>query len=261
MNRPNPDWRDPRPEDDVLAVDPSINDERGPRENEAAIDDTEWSDEEMEEEEELESTPRRRKGILREVVETVLLALFIYFAVRSLVQNFKVDGSSMEPSLHHGEYLLVNKAAYPNVDMGKLVQMMPWASGAVPTDRRIFPLGTPKRGDIVVFRYPRDPSRDFIKRVVALPGETIEVRGGMVFVNGQKLDEPYELESPNYSSPPTVVPPDQYYVLGDNRNNSSDSHVWGNVPLDHIIGKAWLTYWPLHEWGGIADNPAVLAED
>jgi signal peptidase I len=125
---------------------------------------------------------------------------------------------------------------------------------------KIMPFGQPKRGDIVVFRYPRDPSRDFIKRVVALPGETVEIKAGQVYVNNQRLEEPYIMDNPTYSKEPAVVLPDQYFVLGDNRNNSSDSHVWGPVPVDNVIGKAWLTYWPIQDWGSIPDHAAAFAD-
>lgn len=225
------------------------------------LEETEWTSEDEPQEVE-ERRAERQKSVLREVVETLLLALLIYFAVRSVVQNFKVEGSSMEPSLHHGEYLLVNKAAYMNVSLGALQGAFPWVSAqeAASGSERLYPLGTPRRGDIVVFRYPKDPTRDFIKRVVALPGETVEVRAGIVYVNNQRLEEPYVLENPSYSRPPEVVPPEHYFVLGDNRNNSSDSHVWGPVPSENIVGKAWLTYWPLKNWGSIGDH-AALAEE
>ena len=231
------------------------------------VPDEEWLEFDEEEEdddvvEREESAAKRNKSILREVAETLLLAFFIYFAVRSVVQNFKVEGSSMEPSLHHGEYLLVNKAAYMSLSLSMLQQPFAWIAGAEPpaeTDA-LRPLGTPQRGDIVVFHYPRDPSRDFIKRVVALPGEIIEVRAGIVYVNNGLLEEPYVLENPSYSRPPEVVPEDEYFVLGDNRNNSSDSHVWGPVPLSKIVGKAWLTYWPVQDWGSVGGTPVLAGE-
>ena len=193
----------------------------------------------------------------REIVETLLLALFIYLTVRAVVQNFKVEGSSMDPTLHHAQYLLVNKAAYMTVDLSQLASRAPALS--VLSQVKVTPFGRPKRGDIVVFRYPRDPSRDFIKRVVALPGETVEIKAGQVYVNNLRLEEPYILDNPTYSKEPTVVLSDQYFVLGDNRNNSSDSHVWGPVPIENVIGKAWLTYWPIKDWGSIPDHAAFAS--
>lgn len=197
----------------------------------------------------------RAKAVVREIAETLLLALFIFLTVRGVVQNFKVEGSSMEPTLHHGQYLLVNKAAYAGMDVSfpaQLLAMLPEGSDTV-----LRPFGAPNRGDIVVFRYPRDPSRDFIKRVVALPGEKVEVRSGIVYVNDQRLEEPYVLENPTYSREASEVPEDNFFVLGDNRNNSSDSHVWGPVPFDNIIGRAWLTYWPWQDWGVLTDRQAA----
>ena len=201
------------------------------------------------------AAPSRASAVIRELAETLLLALFIFLTVRAVVQNFKVDGSSMAPTLHTGQYLLVNKAAYAGMDVSfpaQLLALLPKGDDAV-----LRPFGIPNRGDIVVFRYPRDPSRDFIKRVVALPGEKIEVRSGVVYVNDQRLDEPYVLENPTYSREASVVPEDNYFVLGDNRNNSSDSHVWGPVPLENIIGKAWLSYWPWQDWGVLAERQAT----
>ncbi|MBI4497209.1 MAG: signal peptidase I [Chloroflexi bacterium] len=199
----------------------------------------------------------RLGSVLRETLETVLLALLIFVTVRSVVQNFKVEGSSMEPSLSSGQYLLVNKAAYVGIDLTFLQDALPlFDNTQVPTV--VYPFGAPERGDVIVFRYPRNPDRDFIKRVIALPGDTVEIRGGRVLVNGAHLEEPYIIENTGYSKEPTVVPPDHYYVLGDNRNNSSDSHVWGPVPRENIIGKAWLSYWPLSDWG-LAPNYPVAA--
>lgn len=203
--------------------------------------------------------PRRSRlgTAFREVAETLLLALFIYLTVRAVVQNFKVEGSSMDPTLHHSQYLLVNKAAYLVVDLEEAQRVAPFLARL--PDVKVHPFGLPKRGDIVVFRYPRDPSRDFIKRVVALPGETVEVKAGQVYVNNQRLEEPYIEQNPTYSKGPDVVAADHYFVLGDNRNNSSDSHVWGPVPLHHVIGKAWLTYWPIQDWGRIPDHAAFAS--
>jgi signal peptidase I len=201
------------------------------------------------------SRGRSARNVVKDIAETLLLALIIYLGVRAGVQNFKVEGSSMEPSLHNGQYLLVNKMAYAAVDLDGVAEAVPplqsWKGS------QFFPFGLPQRGDIVVFRFPRDPSRDFIKRVVAVPGETVEVRAGVVFVNNKKLTEPYILDSPTYSKEPTVVPPGEYFVLGDNRNNSSDSHVWGPVPVTEIVGKAWVTYWPMKDWGFIPHTAAA----
>jgi signal peptidase I len=198
------------------------------------------------------------KGTVRDVLETLVLTLVIFLLVRSVVQNFRVEGRSMEPTLHSGQYLLVNKAIYWNIDVDLLKRLFPfirWPEN--PHSRAIYLFQPPQRGDIIVFRYPRDPSRDFIKRVIAVPGEVVEVRQGRVFVNGTPLEEYYINDQPAYQWGPQRLPPDHYFVLGDNRNASSDSHVWGPVPKDYIIGKAWLSYWPPDQFGFLPDR--VLA--
>ena len=160
-------------------------------------------------------------SLFREIVETLLLTVVIFVLVNTLTGRFRIDGSSMEPNLHDGEYVIVNRIVYR--------------------------LHAPQRGDIVVFR--RDASREFIKRVIAVPGETVEVKGGRVLVNGNPLDEPY-IAAPNaYTMEPRTIGPGEYFVLGDNRNNSSDSHNWGTIHLSTIDGKAWITYWPPKSWG------------
>lgn len=167
--------------------------------------------------------------LIREMVETVVLALLIFLLIRVVIQNFRIEGYSMEPNLHQGQYLIVNKAVYR------------W-------------LHPPQRGDIVVFEYPRAPDRDFIKRVIGLPGETVEIRDGSIYIDGVPLAEPY-LGSPTHGSMAArTLGPGEYFVLGDNRDNSSDSRSWGPLPQQNIIGKAWLSYWPPRLWGSIP-NP------
>jgi len=169
--------------------------------------------------------PKRKKSLAREVLETVVLTIVIFVLARAALQNFKVDGMSMEPNLHNSEYVLVNKVDY-------LVE-------------------SPHRGDIVVFQAvpARQPDRDYIKRVIGLPGETVAVHGGAVFINQRRLSEPYIKEPPTYTFATRLVPRGSYFVLGDNRNNSFDSSRWSATPWlarKYIIGKAWIIYWPLH---------------
>ncbi len=168
------------------------------------------------------------KTALRDVLETALLTLVIFLGVRLGVQNFRVEGLSMQPTLQSNQYLLVNKAAYM--------------------------FSEPQRGDIVVFRLPQDPRRDLIKRIVALPGEEVEVRGGVVYVDGKPLDEPYIRDRPQYHFNKKKVPENEYFVLGDNRNNSFDSHVWDWLPRDYLIGRAWVSYWPVETWSVVQHN-------
>jgi signal peptidase I len=106
----------------------------------------------------------------------------------------------------------------------------------------------------VVFRFPGNPERDFIKRIVGEPGDTVEINNGTVYIDGNPLDEPYITSKPTYNYGPMEVPPKQYFVLGDNRNNSYDSHVWGFLPEENIIGQAWLSYWPKDSWGLILNK-------
>jgi signal peptidase I len=188
------------------------------------------------------------RAFLWEMVQTVLLTLIIFLAVRAVVQNFKVEGASMEPSLHTGQYLLINKIGYARLE-GTPLAFIDHHGGAA--DGYLF--GGPQRGDVIVFRAPVQPDKDFIKRVMALPGDTIEVRGGQVLVNDQVIDEPYIRDKPPYLVPRQTVPPDHYFVLGDNRPNSSDSHVWGLVPAENLIGRAWVSYWPPNLWGTVPE--------
>ena len=198
--------------------------------------------------EEAPPRPRRRwRRTARELVETLILALLIFLVVRSAVQNFKVEGSSMDPSLIDGQYLIVNKAIYAHVNLNPLSRVLPFINPGDDPEWYVF--RQPKRGDVVVFRFPNDPKRDFIKRIIGEPGDTVEVRAGIVYINGQSLDEPYITSRPTYNYGPTTVPPKGYFVLGDNRNNSYDSHVWGFVPRENIIGQAWISYWPTDAFG------------
>ena len=164
---------------------------------------------------------------LREVLVTILLALLIFVAVQFTVESRVVEGTSMEPNLHTDERVLVIKASY-------------W-------------FGEPQRGDVIIFDSPQDPSRTLIKRVIALPGEVVEIKDGTVYITDVNDDtfslaEPYINEDPQYTYGPHVVPEDEYFVLGDNRNHSTDSHIWGTLPDENVIGRAWLIYWPLSDW-------------
>jgi signal peptidase I len=169
-------------------------------------------------------TPPAESSLFREVVETILLAAIVFLLVNAATGRFRIDGSSMESALHDGEYVIINRLVYK--------------------------LHPPERGDVIVFL--RDHRRDYIKRVIGLPGETVEIRQGQVFINGQPMAESYLRELGAYSMQPRTVGPGEYFVLGDNRNNSSDSHNWGTVPFSAIDGKAWLVYWPPQSWGLVA---------
>jgi len=209
---------------------------------------------------------RRAGRIGWELVETLLLAALIFFVVRAAAQNFRIEGSSMEPGMHNGQYLLVNKAVYFKINLETLSRYVPFIDAGDRPQRFLF--RAPKRGDVVVFRFPLERSRDFIKRVVAVPGDTVQVEGcerqgdtctgGGVYVNGARLDEPYITNRGRYDYPRQVVPNGAYFVLGDNRNSSYDSHEWGFLAEDDIIGQAMLSYWPLGDFGGVGNRSIDL---
>ena len=162
--------------------------------------------------------------ILREVGITILIAVAVFALLRLTVQSYTVVMSSMEPNFQDGECIMVNKLSYRS-------------SG-------------PQRGDVIIFDPPFDSEYPFIKRVIGLPGETVEIKDEKVFIDGIPLEEDeYIMAPPNYTMLATEVPEDEYLVLGDNRNNSTDSSKGWTVPRDNIIGKAWFIYWPPSKWG------------
>lgn len=175
-----------------------------------------------------QSRPQAR-SFYREVVETIVFTLLIYVLVRTfLFENYRVLGHSMDPTLENNQFLVVNKLDYR--------------------------LHEPERGDIIVFHDLHAGGRKLIKRVIGLPGEVLEIRNGDVLINGLPLAESYLTAPVRYTRPPSAIPDDEYFVLGDNRNNSSDSHHWGTLPSENIVGKAWISYWPPRLWGVIPDQ-------
>ena len=184
-----------------------------------------------------------KKSTLREYFDSIVIALILALFVRTwVVQAFKIPTGSMENNLLIGDHLLVNKFVF-----GPTLSRV---------DRAILPVRDIRHGDIVVFKYPIDPQRDFIKRVIGLPGDTIELKAKKVYINNQPLAESYvhfltpaseggEVTSMDVRERygPVTVPPDQYFVMGDNRDNSQDSRYWGFLPRDHVKGKAMMIYW------------------
>ena len=188
---------------------------------------------------------------MREVAETLLLAALIFLAIRGIpggsggaLANFRVEGASMEPSLDNGEYLIVNKLTYAEIDLTIFDWLPFFDSGDNPVHHL---WDSPDRGDVIVFRSPRNVDRDFIKRIIGVPGDTVTIDRdtGAVMVNGEILDEPYIRGKTTClgSCGPWVVPERAYFVMGDNRQNSSDSRQGWFAPEENIIGKALLTYW------------------
>jgi signal peptidase I len=187
-----------------------------------------------------------KKSAVREYFESIVIAVILALFIRTfVVQAFKIPTGSMENNLLIGDHLLVNKFVFGPVQSA--------------VERAILPITDVKRRDVIVFKYPEEPDRDFIKRVIGLPGETIELREKKVYINGKPQDEPYvHFLSPPRSGGefhevtsfdvrerygPVTVPPNQYFVMGDNRDNSQDSRYWGFLPRDYIKGKALVIYW------------------
>jgi len=172
-----------------------------------------------------ESRERSQKGLdIRELVETLILTLVTYFLIRTFVfETYRVVGQSMMPTLEEDQRLIVSKLSYR--------------------------LHEPQRGDIIVFYDPFDGDRNLIKRIIGLPGELLEIKQGQVYIDGQPLAEPYIPHAGSYSHPSTIIPEGQYFVMGDNRTNSSDSRSWGTLDSAEVVGKAAFTYWPLKLWG------------
>lgn len=181
-----------------------------------------------------QAAPDKKNGgaslvrFLRDIAETLLLAALMFLVINWITARIRVEGLSMKPTLKSGSYVLVNRLAYR--------------------------LGTPTRGDVIVFHFPRDPDQEYIKRIIGLPGDRVEISKGDVRINGERLEEPYIVQPAEYESA-LRVPRDQLFVLGDNRNNSSDSHQWGAVPMENVVGKAVLVYWPPEEWRVISHSP------
>lgn len=167
------------------------------------------------------SQPSVLKFIIN-ILETLIWAVILFVLINLVSARVRVDGASMEPTLINGELVIVNKLSYR--------------------------LGEPTRGDIIVFHFPVDPSQEFIKRVIGLPGDQVSIHDGAIYVNGQRLYEPYLSIQPRYLGN-WIVAEDQLFVLGDNRNNSLDSHNWGTVPIEYVIGKALFVYWPFNALG------------
>jgi signal peptidase I len=185
--------------------------------------------------------PTSLRSAVWEMIQTVALAVVLFLLIRNVVQNFRIDGISMEPNFHNGQFLIVNRFAYCpglHLDVNPLNIHL----------EKTWCVRQPKRGDVIVFEYPKDLSRDFIKRVIGLPGDTVEVKGGKIYINGQLMPEPFGPNPGSSTDGPLTVGSDEVFVMGDNRNNSSDSRTWGPLPLKNVIGKALVSYWPPRYW-------------
>jgi len=176
------------------------------------------------------------KSVLRELLETIAIALVLFFLLQTVVRNFQVDGHSMDPNLQHGQYVMVDKISY----------------------RLPFSIRPPRRGDVIVFTPPIALNKDFVKRIIGLPGDRVEMVNGKIFVNGDSLPNNFGAWLDETSMPMLTVSPDSFFVLGDNRANSNDSRNWGLLSKDAVVGKVWLSYFPPKLWGSITnDRPAA----
>ena len=181
------------------------------------------------------SAEKSRGGwrLLREALETLVLSLVIFGVINTLSARIRVESVSMQPTLYARDFVIVNKLAYR--------------------------LGEPSRGDVIVFRYPPAPEQEpYIKRIIGLPGDQVHITGGKVYINGVALAEPYLKVATNQGGE-WVVPSGSLFVMGDNRNSSSDSRAWGMVPFENVIGKALVVYWPPGKWGLLSFPSAAAA--
>ena len=206
------------------------------------------------------STGRTSRGgvrLLRELIETALIAVLIYAVVRALILPYEVDGASMSPNLHSSDRLLVSRQSYLHVDVDSVFGFLPWVDGS--DDQVIYPFGRPDRGDVIVFEPPVTPGSDqpYVKRIVGLPGESVTFEGGDVFVDGVLLDETYISGAITFCGNRDTcdlgpIPDGNVFVLGDNREHSLDSRSFGFVSVDRIIGQAVFTNWPLEDFGPVS---------
>ncbi len=190
------------------------------------------------------------REFIRELIETGLLSLAVFLALHLSVQNFRVEGSSMVPTLTEGQYIVANKIIYSRVSIDTLAGFLPFIQPSGEGDS-LYTFHRPKYGEIIIFNFPTDQSRDLVKRVIGVPGDTIEIQSGQVIRNGEMVEEPYVVNRDRRTLDPVAVPENAYYVLGDNRRSSSDSRDWGFLSDEHVVGRAWISYWPTDRIGAL----------
>ncbi|MDQ3045466.1 MAG: signal peptidase I [Chloroflexota bacterium] len=193
------------------------------------------------------------RRLARDIIETLILALVIYLAVRTLILPYEVEGASMGPALRSGERLFVNRGAYSHFNVNDLWNVLPWEGRE--GERVVYPFDPPQRGDVIVLEPPVLSEKPYIKRIIGLPGEEIAFQDGYVLVDGRRLGEPYingaltTCRDGQHCA--LTVPEGAVFVLGDNRAHSADSRTFGPVSLDRVIGKAFFSNWPLETFGPI----------
>lgn len=189
-------------------------------------------------------------GILREILETIIFALLVFLVVQAISRNYMVQSISMQPTLYEGQYLVVNRLVYAN---GSAIDLLKKVADRVTPVRRLIDtvIHAPRRGDVIVLVPITKTKPDLIKRVIGIGGDKVELRQGVLYLNDRAIDEPYVRAAVGQSWGPAVVGTGQLFVMGDNRGNSSDSRAFGMLPLSHVVGQAWLRYWPPKDWGFI----------
>ncbi len=188
--------------------------------------------------------PERKKSIVREYAESIIIAILLALLIRAFViQAFKIPSGSMKPTLLVGDHILVNKFIYG------IKLRIPFTA----LNYTLIPISSPKRNDVVVFIFPKETNKDFIKRVIGLPGDTVQIKNKQVYINNQPMEDLHgthsdqriipEMEQPRDNTGPLVVPPGMIFVMGDNRDESYDSRFWGFVDQKQILGQAFIIYW------------------
>lgn len=189
------------------------------------------------------------RSALREIVQTLLTAVIIFVLIRAVVLTYRVEGTSMVPALQPGQLLLVGRHAYLHIDVNGILDALPFVERD--GERMVYPFGKPSRGDIVILDAHDASGKPYVKRVVGLPGDRVSIHDGALYVNGERLDEPY-INGMATTRPgrflragnEQVIPEGYVFVMGDNRSNSRDSHNFGPVPINAIKGQVWLSLWP-----------------
>ena len=191
---------------------------------------------------------------ISETIETILITLVVFIVLQTAIQNFQVQGSSMKPTLLPADRIVVNKIPTFRIPMGTIGDTLPWLLSSDEKDHYLF--GKHDRGSIVVFKSPDESGQDLVKRIIGIPGDTISINDGKVFVNGNLIEEPYVESQGSSKTSDLQVPNNHYFVLGDNRPWSNDSRHWvfSFVEESLIIGKAWMIYWPKDRMSVLKDH-------